>query len=210
MPDPQPASAPAPESLSPLSPGDRAATEILSTLRAWSPASADQDALRKEYLAFVETGGAPALAREGGPEHLTGSCFVFTPDLAHVLLCFHRKGQFWVQVGGHIEPGDDSVVLGALREAREESGIATLTSADARPFDLHRHELSARFGTCRVHWDTGYVAFAAPGSIPVTSDESEDVAWFEVSDLPDQTPPDFPERLATVLAELAHRLPTGH
>ncbi|MBW8810801.1 MAG: NUDIX domain-containing protein, partial [Lysobacter sp.] len=36
----------------------------------------------------------------------------------------HRKGGFWVQCGGHLEPDDATLSAAALREATEESGIA--------------------------------------------------------------------------------------
>lgn len=152
---------------------------------------------------------AGAVARDAGPEHLTGSCFVLSPGLDRVLLCYHRKGRFWVQVGGHLEPGDTTLPGAALREAREESGIVDLQpfepEAWALPVDVHRHELAAAFGRCRAHRDVGFVAFADPSAPTAVSDESEDVAWFAVDDLPPGTPPDFPQRLATVLAEVRHR-----
>ncbi|KZM34611.1 NUDIX hydrolase [Oerskovia enterophila] len=182
------------------------AATALDSIRSWAPLSPAQAALREEYVAFVEEGQGDVIFR-GGAEHLTGSCFVLTPDLLHVLLCFHRKGQFWVQVGGHVEPGDGSLAAGAFREAREESGIETLEpfEPDGAPVDLHRHALSSRFGTCLVHWDVGYVAFVDLEALPVVSDESEAVAWFRVDRLPPDTPEDFPVRLRTVLEEMTHR-----
>ncbi|OLT51357.1 NUDIX hydrolase [Cellulosimicrobium sp. CUA-896] len=174
-----------------------------------------QAALAGDYAAFVRGGGADgparagAVARDGGPEHLTASCFVLSPDLDRVLLCYHRKGRFWVQVGGHLEPDDATLPGAALREAREESGIVDLRpfepEAWALPVDVHRHELAAAFGRCRAHRDVGFVAFADPAAPTAVSDESEDVAWFAVDDLPTGTPPDFPQRLTTVLAEVRHR-----
>lgn len=162
----------------------------------------EQSDLRDEYLRFIGSMDAP-LARSGGPEHITASCFVFTPDLANVLLCFHRKGQFWVQLGGHVEALDPSVASAALREAHEEGGIVDLAPLGSHPVDVNRHALSSSYGTCRVHWDIGYAAIAQPGAIPVTSEESEDVAWWPVDALPDNVPPMFAERLATVLAQTA-------
>ena len=142
------------------------------------------------------------LDRDSGPEHVTGSAFVFTPDLTQVLLCFHRKGQFWVQLGGHVELEDGSVAGGALREAREESGLADLTLLRPGPVDLDRHGLGDGFGRCAVHWDVGY-AVVAHGSLEATvSEESEALAWFPVTDLPENTPDTFPERLANALREL--------
>ena len=183
----------------------RPAREILAALATWSPVAPAQQRLKSEYESFVRTTGEAALARNGGPEHLTGSCFVFTPDLSRVLLCFHRKGQFWVQLGGHVEPGDASVASAAFREAREEGGVTELRSFGELPLDIDRHSLSRGFGTCRVHWDVGYVAFAERDVVPVVSIESEAVAWFDVEGLPPQLPAGFPARLRTILDELARR-----
>ena len=179
--------------------------EILERLEEWSPVAAAQVRLRGEYQVFVRDRQAAAVDRDGGDQHLTGSCFVFTPDLSQVLLCFHRKGQFWVQLGGHVESRDKSLAAAAYREAREESGITEMRSFGTMLVDLHRHRLSSGFETCRVHWDVGFVAFADVDAVPVVSAESEDVAWFSVDRLPAQVPQDFALRLRTVLDEVAHR-----
>jgi 8-oxo-dGTP pyrophosphatase MutT (NUDIX family) len=181
------------------------AREILDRLEEWSPFAPAQVRLRDEYKSFVRDRRFAVVERDGGPEHLTGSCFVLTPDLSHVLLCFHRKGQFWVQLGGHVEAEDGSVAAAAYREAREEGGIADIRPWGTMPVDLHRHSLSSSFGACRVHWDVGFLAFANADAVPVVSAESEAVAWFGVDRLPAQVPDGFPLRLRTVLAELAHR-----
>lgn len=182
---------------------------ILADLAVWAPLAAGQQWLKAEYEAFVREAGPSGLSRDGGPEHLTGSCFVLSPDLRQVLLCFHVKGRFWVQLGGHVEPGDGSLAAAAYREAREESGIDVRPVAPGPtpgvPFDLDRHALSGSFGSCRVHWDLGFVALADGDAVPVSSEETESVAWFGVDDLPQQVPEGFAERLATVLAELGAR-----
>jgi 8-oxo-dGTP pyrophosphatase MutT (NUDIX family) len=179
--------------------------EILKSLEVWSPIAPTQVRLRDEYQVFVRHLQAAAVDRDVGHEHLTGSCFVLTPDLSRVLLCFHRKGQFWVQLGGHVESRDESVAAAAYREAREECGITDLRPLGTMPVDLHRHRLSSSFGTCRVHWDVGFVAFADVDAVPVVSAESEAVAWFSVDRLPAQVPEEFALRLRTVLDEVAHR-----
>ena len=182
--------------------------DLLSALRAWQPARPEQRALRDDTVAFVEAAGGASTDRAHAPEHVTASCFVVTPDLSRVLLCHHRKGGFWVQLGGHVEPGDASVAAAALREAREEGGIDELvpwsTTGDgvAAVVDVDRHALSGAFGRCRVHRDVGHVAFAAADAVPVTSDESDDVRWFRVDALPQEVPPGFAARLAGALAEV--------
>jgi 8-oxo-dGTP pyrophosphatase MutT (NUDIX family) len=183
---------------------DARASDLIDRLRAWLPLDPGQAVLRDEYLGFVRGAPEAALAGHAGPEHVTGSCFVFTPDLAQVLLCFHKKGRFWVQLGGHVEPADGSVVDTAFREAREECGIDDLVPIGDGILDLDRHPLSGAF-RCSAHWDVGFAAIAAPEAAPVASDESDDVAWWPVAALPANVPPLFGRRLAGVLAELDHR-----
>ena len=195
------ASTPFPAPLSATAP----AADLIARLQRWMPVAAGQAALRDEYLRFVADAPHAALQRDGGPEHVTGSCFVFTPDLAQVLLCFHRKGQFWVQLGGHIEPADTSVAAAAYREAAEECGIDDLIPVGAL-LDVDRHGLGGGF-RCSAHWDVGFAAIARPEAAPVASAESEDVAWWPVTDLPQNVPAGFADRLAGVLRELAGHTP---
>ncbi|MDP9983311.1 8-oxo-dGTP pyrophosphatase MutT (NUDIX family) [Pseudarthrobacter oxydans] len=156
-----------------------------------------QSGSRDDYLRFVTFAGDAALRRDGGPEHVTGSCFVFSPAFDRVLLCFHRKGQFWVQFGGHIESNDASVAEAAEREAREESGVGDLVLLSSAIVDLDRHDLHAGF-SCTAHWDIGFAATIDPKVDIAVSDESEDVRWFPIDELPDQVPTGFGARLKYV------------
>ena len=165
----------------------------LSTSLRALPDSGSRDA----YLRFLDAAGDAALHRNGGPKHVTGSCFVFSPGFDRVLLCFHRKGQFWVQFGGHIESTDASVAEAAQREAREESGIGDLVLLCSAIMDLDRHDLHAGF-SCAAHWDVGFAAVVAPSVVTSVSDESEDVRWFPINELPAQVPAGFRARLDNV------------
>ena len=157
-------------------------------LEAWHPSRTSQDELRLEYLEFLRATGPAALQRDGGPEHVTASCFAVTVDLTKVLLAFHRKAQRWLQLGGHLELDDESCAAGAHREAEEEGGLSGLRLAEALPADLDRHRLVGRFGSCATHWDIGYLAFAEEPRTPQVSDESEAVAWWSLDDLREHDP----------------------
>lgn len=176
-------------------------TPVARTLADWTPLTAFDRDLYDDYVAF-SADPATTLRETSPAEHLTASAMVFDDELTHVLLCFHRKGRFWVQFGGHIEPGDASLFAAAEREGIEESGVRELTPFSLAPVDLNRHALAAAFGTCRVHWDVGF-AFTAPRAAKiVTSDESDDVAWWPVDALPDGAVDGLDTRLARAIASL--------
>lgn len=171
---------------------------VRRSLENFRPTEAGQETLRRSYLAAVD--GEAMLWKGLAPEHVTASCFVFSPAGDEVLLSYHRKGQFWVQFGGHLERADASLAAAALREAREESGISDLELTGG-VVDLDRHELHGGF-TCSVHWDIGFTALADPDSAVAVSSESEAVAWWPVSALPDNAPADLPHRVARAAQSL--------
>jgi ADP-ribose pyrophosphatase YjhB (NUDIX family) len=171
------------------------AEDSAAALRSWAPIREADRRLQQEYVDFADD---PAHAhRETSTEqHLTASAFVFDAAFEQVLLCFHGKGRFWVQFGGHIEQSDASLAGAALREAREESGLSGLTPLLTTPVDLDRHALSSGFGTCRVHWDVGFAFIADPTAAAVASEESESVAWWPIGALPDGSVPGLDGRIA--------------
>lgn len=60
------------------------------------------------------------------PLHFTASALVVHPATGRVLLRWHVKHGRWLQVGGHADPGESDPLQIALREAREETGLADL------------------------------------------------------------------------------------
>jgi 8-oxo-dGTP pyrophosphatase MutT (NUDIX family) len=60
------------------------------------------------------------------PLHFTASALVLHPVTRRVLLRWHVRHGQWMQVGGHGDPGESDPLRIALREAREETGLADL------------------------------------------------------------------------------------
>jgi 8-oxo-dGTP pyrophosphatase MutT (NUDIX family) len=65
-------------------------------------------------------------ARSQLPLHFTASALVVHPASRRVLLRWHVKQDRWLGVGGHGDPGETDPLQIALREAREETGLADL------------------------------------------------------------------------------------
>ncbi|GAC79662.1 8-oxo-dGTP pyrophosphatase MutT, NUDIX family [Gordonia malaquae] len=164
---------------------------ITDTTRAiladWTAPDAEQDSLRHTFLAFVDSAPNPC-ERACVPGHLTGSVIVFNAELTHVLLTLHPRVGKWIQLGGHCEPGDISVAATALREGLEESGLPSLRLTGT-PVHLHTHPITCSLGQPTRHLDVRFAAVADPtpdGALPeiVRSDESVDLAWWSIDDLP--------------------------
>lgn len=156
--------------------------DVVDVLTRWSAPDADQDALRHTYLAFC---GArdDAHLRTCAPGHITASAVVVSADLRRTLLTLHPRVGAWLQLGGHLEEGDASLAAAARREAVEESGIDVVL--DHEPVELHCHPIRCQgYTETTRHLDVRFVAVAPEGAQEQTSDESEDLSWFDVDDLP--------------------------
>ncbi len=114
--------------------------------------------------------------------HITGSAWILSADHRHVLLTHHRKLDRWLQLGGHCD-GDGDPRQVALREAREESGLADLRflpeAEDPLPLDLDVHPIPAHGGEpAHLHLDVRFLLVAEAGQELRTSEESKELRWF--------------------------------
>jgi 8-oxo-dGTP pyrophosphatase MutT (NUDIX family) len=176
--------------------------DALATLRSWEPADPHQDALRHAYIAYL-LGMPDAMQRSCAPGHLTASAVVVDPARRATLLTLHPRIGRWVQLGGHCEPDDLTLRDAALREAREESGIAELSIA-ALPLQLHVHPLTCSGGVPTRHLDVRYLVTAPAYADAVISDESDDLRWFSFDELPEDL--DEPTRLLIGAAATATQM----
>lgn len=64
---------------------------------------------------FLVDGGEAALFKGVGVEHMTSSAFIFSPDFSQILLTYHRRLHRWVQMGGHVDREDPSIVAAGAR-----------------------------------------------------------------------------------------------
>ncbi|MGW5350080.1 NUDIX hydrolase [Streptomyces sp. NPDC004031] len=157
--------------------------DTVAVLEGWQAPSAEQDVLRKDYLAHLAAHGENGLWKPCEAGHITASALVVDPPRERVLLTLHAKIKIWLQMGGHCEPEDGALAQSALREATEESGLAGLRLLAPQPVRLDRH-----LTPCAWHLDVQYAALAPEGAAPVMSDESLDLKWFgydEVAEVAD-------------------------
>lgn len=182
--------------------------------RTWNeiPAFRDPETLGRFETLAKESKGAN---RDHFPGHFTASALILSPDLKRALFTHHRKLDRWLQLGGHAD-GDFDLSRVAMREAEEESGLQGLSflkyeadlGSNEHPlcFDLDIHTIPARkTDPEHLHYDARYLIVAKePGAI-VCSEESIDLRWFSLEEIPRITEEESILRLIRKLQYLCER-----
>jgi 8-oxo-dGTP pyrophosphatase MutT (NUDIX family) len=162
-------------------PGEQLLADVRHTLLVAPRETAEDRFEAWAWRALLDEDGGAVLTRQAAPSHLTASAVVLSPDGRRTCLVLHRRLGLWVQPGGHFEPGDRSVGEAAAREVAEETGLSG--ELLPHPVALSRHRAPCRPDVVDWHLDIQSL-LVAPVVTPVLSDESRDVAWFDIDDLP--------------------------
>jgi len=157
----------------------------IDVLTDWTAPDPAQDTLRHAVLSFV-LGRPDACRRDCVPGHVTASALVLDHTGTRALLTLHPRFGRWLQLGGHCEDTDADIVAAALREATEESGIAGLRIEPALAA-LHVHPVTCSLGEPTRHLDLQFIAHAPSNAEITCSDESLDLRWWPLEELPADT-----------------------
>jgi 8-oxo-dGTP pyrophosphatase MutT (NUDIX family) len=154
---------------------------LLEQLIRYQPADETERRHHLEMIELVRTSRAPFARSSFGPGHITASLFI-VDGAGRLLLHHHRRLGRWLQMGGHLEPGETPLEA-ALREGAEESGLRDL-EATPQIFDLDVHPIPAGKGEPdHHHYDVRYLARTrSPGSVTIDAAESIDLRWVTLSD----------------------------
>jgi len=135
----------------------------------------EEMAFASEFLNLLED--PDAFKRERSAGHFTASAWIVNKRRTHTLLTLHRKLDKWLQLGGHAD-GEENLLVVAMQEAQEESGLASLRLVDQFIFDIDKHLIPV-FGDIaeHYHYDVRFLIEAEIDEPLTINSESKDLAW---------------------------------
>ena len=160
--------------------------DLLGELEQYRPWN-EQEAQDREELLRRLRSGEELYTRDNAAAHWTASAWVTEKSRRRVLMAYHNIFDSWAWLGGHAD-GDRDLLAVALREVREESGLAAVRPVSPRIYSLEiltvdGHEKNAAYVSSHLHLNITYLLEADPNQIlQCKPDENSRVAWFSLED----------------------------
>lgn len=163
---------------------------LLTWLQAFEPGADDPKTkadLVRVFSLIEETPG-PCSRSQFKPGHLTASALVLSPDGVSALLIKHVRLGRWLQPGGHVEPGDEDLLATALREVREETGLALERSLEPVLVGVDIHGIPAKRGEPdHEHFDIMFALQAESCEVQACPVETQGAEWVPLDEVVERT-----------------------
>ena len=156
--------------------------ELLDAITAYRPWNEQERMDREELLRRLRSGEA-LYTRDNRAAHLTASAWVVSPDRRQLLMAYHNLYDSWAWLGGHAD-GERDLLAVALREVREESGLAAVRPVSPDIYSLEiltvdGHEKRGVYVSSHLHLNVTFLLEADPAEpVRCKPDENSRVGWF--------------------------------
>jgi 8-oxo-dGTP pyrophosphatase MutT (NUDIX family) len=148
------------------------------------------------------------------PGHITSSAWIVSRESGAALFTHHRKLERWLQLGGHAD-GETDVLVSALREAAEESGLSGFHAlprvGGPEILDVDVHAIPARKDEpAHEHHDIRFLLEVSEDQPIVRAErESKEIRWFTPEEVAARFDEESILRMARKAADWGRRLPVG-
>ena len=174
--------------------------KIIEEIKKYRPCNAQEQRDQALILDFLEKNG-DAFLRSNLLAHMTASSWIVNPERTKTLMVYHNLYDSWSWTGGHAD-GETDLLSVALREAREETGIAHVRPLSPEIFSLEvltvdGHEKRGEYVPSHLHMNVTYLLEAEErDTLHICREENSGVAWFTLEEaLKASSEPWFVERI---------------
>ena len=174
--------------------------KIVEEIKKYRPCNEQEQRDQAVILDFLAK-NRDAFLRSNLLAHMTASSWIVNPERTKTLMVYHNIYDSWSWTGGHAD-GETDLLAVALREAREETGIAHVRPVSPEIFSLEvltvdGHEKRGAYVPSHLHMNVTYLLEAEESdTLHVCREENSGVAWFTLEEaLKASTEPWFVERI---------------
>ncbi|MBQ7692447.1 MAG: NUDIX hydrolase [Oscillospiraceae bacterium] len=156
--------------------------DIRVAIRNYIPCNEQEAADKDMILDFLDK-NPDAFYRTNRTAHMTASAWVVNPARDKVLMVYHKIYDSWSWTGGHAD-GEEDLAAVALREVREETGVASARLLSEDIFSLESltvdgHEKHGAYVPSHLHLNVTYLLEADDRDpLTVCEEENSGVRWF--------------------------------
>src|SRR6056297_3917273 len=160
----------------------------ISQINQFQPQIDSEKSDKQIILDYIKLVGDDILYRKSQLAHITSSGFILNESMTKTLMVHHNIYQTWAWTGGHAD-GDRDLLEIAIKEAKEETGIETITPLIDEILSLDiltvkRHYKRGKYVSAHLHLSAAYVLIAQEHEeLMIKPDENSDVAWIAVEEM---------------------------
>ena len=160
--------------------------ELRREIERYAPCDA-QETRDREVMLYAIDRMQDVLTRENPIAHFTASAWIVNPGRDRVLMAWHNIYKTWAWTGGHAD-GESDLLAVALREAREETGIARIAPVRRDIYSIevlpvNSHIKRGQFVAAHLHLNATYLLEADDAQpLRPKPDENSAVGWFSPAD----------------------------
>ena len=155
-------------------------------IERYVPIGAAEEKEKAQMLAYLEQ-FPDILTRENTLCHFTASSWIVNKERTKVLMIYHNIYDSWAWTGGHAD-GDANLCAVAIKEAKEETGLANVTPVKEGIYALQiltveSHYKRGEYVAPHLHLDCCFLLEADEAEmLTVCEAENSGVAWFPLED----------------------------
>ncbi|QLY80299.1 NUDIX hydrolase [Clostridium intestinale] len=148
----------------------------------------EQEEKDKKLIEYYIDNFKNILTRENELAHLTSSAFILNKDKSKVLMIYHNIYDSWAWTGGHAD-GEEDLLVVALKEAKEETGIKKVTPITSDIFSLEilpvtGHYKREKYVSAHLHLSVTYLLEADENEeLIIKPDENSGVKWIPIDEV---------------------------